>query len=76
MFLSQELTRSILCGSFIRRGPAFRVPGTPDTDRESSASFDRQASATNSVSILGLFPPKVHKTVSFFVSFHRGAKRS
>jgi hypothetical protein len=30
----------------------------------------------NSVSFLGLFPPKVHKTVSFFVSFHRGATRS
>ena len=47
-----------------------------DTDRESSASFDRQASAMNSVSFLGLLPPKVHKTVSFFVSFHRGATRS
>ena len=37
---------------------------------------DRQASAMYSVSFLGLFSPKVHKTVSFFVSFHRGATRS
>jgi len=44
-----------------------------DTDREFRASFDRQASAINSVSFLGLFPPKVRKTVSFFVSFRRGA---
>jgi hypothetical protein len=41
-----------------------------DTDREFSASFDRQASATYSVSFLGLFSPKANKTVSFFVSFH------
>jgi hypothetical protein len=47
-----------------------------DTDRESSPSFDRRASAKNGVSFLGLFPPKVHKTVSFFVSFHRDATRS
>src|SRR5208283_4920766 len=47
-----------------------------DTDREFSANFDRQASATNSVSFLGLSPPKASKTVSFFVSFHRGAKQS
>jgi len=43
---------------------------TSDTDREFSANFDRQASATNSVSFLGLSPPKACKTVSFFVSFH------
>jgi hypothetical protein len=47
-----------------------------DTDRESSASFDRQPSATDSVSFLGHFPPKLHKTVSFFASFHREATRS
>ena len=47
-----------------------------DTDREFSANFDRQASATNSVAFLGLFPPKASKTVSFFVSFHRGATQS
>ena len=47
-----------------------------DTDREFSANFDRQASATNSVSFLGLSPPKACKTVSFFVSFHRGATQS
>jgi hypothetical protein len=41
-----------------------------DTDREFSANFDHQASATNSVPFLGLFPPKANKTVSFFVSFH------
>ena len=29
----------------------------------------------NSLSFLGLFPPKVHKTVSFYVSFHQGATR-
>jgi hypothetical protein len=43
------------------------MPG--DTDREISAGFDRQASATNSVSFPCLFPPKARKTVSFFVSF-------
>jgi len=47
-----------------------------DTDREFSANFDRQASAINSVSFLGLSPPKASKTVSFFVSFHRGATQS
>jgi hypothetical protein len=51
----------------------YRIPCKYDTDREISASFDRQASATNSVSFLGLFPPKTNKTVSFFVSFHRRA---
>jgi hypothetical protein len=35
-----------------------------------SANFDRQASATNNVSFIGLSPPKAWKTVSFFVSFH------
>jgi hypothetical protein len=34
-----------------------------DTDREFSANFDRQASATNSVSFLGLFPTNACKTV-------------
>jgi pimeloyl-ACP methyl ester carboxylesterase len=43
------------------------------TDREFSANFDRQASATNSVLFLGLSPTKANKTVSLFVSFHRGA---
>src|SRR5262249_40232826 len=38
--------------------------------------FDRQASATDSVSFLGLFPPKAGKTVFFFVSFHQGATQS
>ena len=46
------------------------------TDREISANFDRQASATNSVLFLGLSPPKANKTVSFFVSFHQGATQS
>jgi hypothetical protein len=41
-----------------------------------SANFDRQASATNSVLFLGLSPTKANKTVSFFVSFHRGATQS
>jgi hypothetical protein len=36
-------------------------------------SFDREASATNSISFLGLSPSKACKTVCFFVSFHRGA---
>ena len=49
-----------------------RLPGL-DTDREFSASFDRQASATRSVSFLGLFLPKANRTFSFFVSFDRGA---
>jgi hypothetical protein len=47
-----------------------------DTDREFSANFDRQASATDRVLFLGLSPPKVNKTVSFFVLFHRGAPQS
>jgi hypothetical protein len=46
------------------------------TDREFSANFDLQVSATNSVLFLGLSPPKANKTVSFFVSFHRGATQS
>ena len=41
-----------------------------------SASFDRQASATSSVSFRGLFPPKACNTVAFFFSFHRGATPS
>jgi hypothetical protein len=41
-------------------------------ESELSASFDRQASATKSVSWLGLFQTDVRKTVSFFVSFRRG----
>ena len=49
---------------------------TTGTDREFSASFDHQASATNSFLFLGLSPPKANKTVSFFVSFHRGATQS
>ena len=47
-----------------------------DTDRGFSANFDRQASTTDSVLFLGLSPPKANKTVSFFVSFHRGATQS
>jgi len=47
------------------------------TDREFSASFDHQASATTiSFLFLDLSPPKANKTVSFFVSFHRGATKS
>jgi hypothetical protein len=42
----------------------------PDTDREFSANFDRQASSTDSVLFLGLSPTKANKTVFFFVSFH------
>ena len=56
--------------------PCAGVDLSADTDREKRASFDRQASATDSVSFLGLFQPKTNKTVSFFVSFHRGATRS
>jgi hypothetical protein len=47
-----------------------------DTDREFTTRFDRQASATNSVSFLGLFPPKASKTISYFVSFNRGATQA
>ena len=36
-------------------------------------SFVHQASATISFLFLGLSPPKANNTVSFFVSFHRGA---
>jgi len=58
---------------------AQELPGTilkADTDREFSAKIDRQASATNSVLFLGLSSTKANKTVSFFVSFHRGATQS
>ena len=63
-----------------RTGPA-NTPSDPglrtcDPVREFSAGIDRQASAMNSFSSLGLFLPKVHKTVSIVVSFHRGATRS
>ncbi len=47
-----------------------------DTDREKRASFDCQASATDSVSFLGLFPPKANKTVFFFVSFFQEATQT
>jgi len=47
-----------------------------DTDREFSANFDRQASATDSVLFLGLSPPKANKTVSFFVLFRQEAMQS
>ena len=57
----------------LRENKLLREKGYIDTDREKRASFDRQASATDSVSFLGLFPPKANKTVSFFVSFHQGA---
>jgi hypothetical protein len=40
------------------------------TDREFSASFDRQASAVNAVSFPGLFPPKACKADSFSILFH------
>jgi hypothetical protein len=49
---------------------------TVGTDRQFSASFDRQASATLSFSFPGLFPPEVRKTVFFFVSFHRRAMQA
>jgi hypothetical protein len=56
------------------------MPGRHKTeagiDREFSASFDHQASATISFLFLGLSPPKANKTVSFSVSFHRGATKS
>jgi hypothetical protein len=42
-----------------------------DTDRGKRTSFDRQASATDSASFPGLFPPNVNKTVFLFVSFHQ-----
>jgi len=66
------------CGVSKTRVGAIMAPKeTPfDTDREFSADFDRQASATNSVSFLGLSPAKASKTVSFFISFHRGAAQS
>jgi len=47
-----------------------------DTDREFSANFDRQASATDSVLFPCLSPPKANKTVSFFVLFHQEAMQS
>jgi hypothetical protein len=50
--------------------------GKGDTDREFSAGFDRQASATNSVSFLGLFRPEARKSIIFFVSFHRRVVQS
>ena len=50
--------------------------GSTDTDREFSANFDRQASASNSVLFLGLSSTIANKTVSFFASFHRAATQS
>src|SRR4051794_9341576 len=47
-----------------------------ETDREFSANFDRQASATDSVLFLGLSPRKANKTASFFVLFHQEAMQS
>jgi hypothetical protein len=51
------------------------APGLRDagTAQESIAEFDRQASATNNVSFLGLFRPPAKKVISFSVSFHREA---
>jgi hypothetical protein len=64
-----SFSRGIPGRSGTRDGRFHRECGTTDTDREISAGFDRQASATNSVSFPCLFPPKARKTVSFFVSF-------
>jgi hypothetical protein len=52
------------------------APTTAGTDREFSASFDHQASATLSFSFPCLFPPDVRKTVFFLVSFHRRAMQA
>jgi hypothetical protein len=60
--------RSVCVNCAFRKGMSYC-----GTDREFSANFDRQASATNSVLFLGLSPTKANKTVSLFVSFHRGA---
>ena len=65
--------RNFLAGVITRAGG---VDLSTDTDREKRASFDRQASATDSVSFLGLFQPKTNKTVFFFVSFHQGVTQS
>jgi hypothetical protein len=46
-----------------------------DTPKSAPISIVRRAPPTASCS-LGLSPPKVNKTVSFFVSFHRGAPQS
>jgi hypothetical protein len=82
------LTRSITAeknfassyGNWPLNDPPFSIGGdriaVGGTDREISANFDRQASATNSVLFLGLSPPKVNKTVSCFVLFRRGATHS
>src|SRR4051794_31801340 len=81
---------SPLWGPGRRDDPAGRIPsgstaslwasGLTDpgfgTDREFRASFDHQASASISFLFLGLSPPKANKTVSFLVSFHRGATKS
>jgi hypothetical protein len=40
---------------------------------EFGANFDRQASATDSVSFPGLCPADACRSVSFFIPLHRGA---
>ena len=66
-----------ICGvvplCFTRPGLKFEISGT---DRQFSASFDRQASATLSFSFPCLFPPVARKTVFFVASFHRGAMQA
>jgi hypothetical protein len=48
----------------------------PDTDREFSARFDRQASATKERLLLWSLPNLTRKTVFFFVSLHRRAMQA
>ena len=72
----RELALQLGGGGWVESDDILRKNRPHDTDRDFSADFDRQASATNSVSFLGLSPPKANKTVSFFVSFHRGAAQS
>jgi hypothetical protein len=45
----------------------------PGNDQCLSANSDCETRAIESVSLIGPFPPKAHKTVSFFVSFYGGA---
>jgi hypothetical protein len=69
-------SKQILPSTPVSQALLERIRMGAGTDREFSASFDHQASATISFSFLGLSPPKANKTVSFFVSFHRGATQS
>jgi transposase len=74
-YLFRVLRRAGLAAT--RQGRPLRQPGDyandgslVDTDREISANFDRQASATKQRLLPWSLPILMRKTVFFFVSFH------